>query len=408
MIEGKGPQDEAEPMLCLGLISGTSADGIDAALVNITGAGSEARLDLVAASSTPYPEPVRDELLALYDQPEDAIARLCSLNFVVGDLFADAALALCREAGIDPSELHVVGSHGQTVWHEPAHDPRLPLSRPSTLQIGEAAVIAERLGAPVLADFRVADMAAGGQGAPLAPYFDWVVLRHPDRHRAVQNIGGIGNVTDLPAGARLDEVRAFDTGPGNILIDGMVTLLSGGRQTYDRDGALAAEGTVDEKLLRGLLADAYLQQPPPKTTGRERYGIPMCREIMVNYDLSDNSLDVTAERARGLIATVTALTARSIADAYERWLPGVDEVIVGGGGARNRTLMGMLASAVAPVPVTTLEDHGLDSDAKEAMFFALMARDALAGLPTNVPSATGARHPATLGKLVLPIPRSFG
>ncbi len=406
MIEGKGPQGDCEPVLCLGLISGTSADGIDAALVNITGTGSEARLDLVATSSTPYPEPVRDELLTLYDQPRDAIARLCSLNFIVGDLFADAALALCKEAGVDPSDLRVVGSHGQTVWHQPELDPGLPLSRPSTLQIGEAAVIAERLGVPVVADFRVADMAAGGQGAPLAPYFDWVVLCDPEHHRAVQNIGGIGNVTDLPAGARLDEVRAFDTGPGNILIDGMVTLLTGGRQTYDHDGALAAGGTVDETLLFGLLTDAYLEQPPPKTTGRERYGIPMCRRIMENYGLSENSLAVKVQRAYDLIATITALTARSIAVAYERWLLGVDEVIVGGGGARNPTLMGMLAEAVAPVPVTTLEGHGLDSDAKEAMFFALMARDALAGLPTNVPSATGARHPVTLGKLVLPIPRS--
>jgi anhydro-N-acetylmuramic acid kinase len=395
------PPDDPTAKLCLGLISGTSADGIDAALVRIIGAGADARLELVLANSAPYPADVRNELLSLYDQPHDAIARLCSVNFIVGELFADAALALCEKADIAPSDLHVVGSHGQTVWHQPGHDSGFPLSRPSTLQIGEAAVIAERLGVPVITDFRVADMAVGGQGAPLAPYFDWVVLRHPERHRAVQNIGGIGNVTDLPAGAGLGDVRAFDTGPGNILIDGLVTLLTGGQQTYDRDGALAAEGTIDETLLSRLLTDPYLDQTPPKTTGRERYGIPMCRRILADMGLPEGAVETEPQGARDLIATFTALTARSIADAYERWLPGLDEVIVGGGGARNPTLLRMLAEAVAPVPVTTSEDHGIDSEAKEAMVFALMAHDALAGLPTNVPSATGARYPVPLGKLVL-------
>ena len=393
--------DRSGSSLCLGLISGTSADGIDAALVRIAGAGPDAKLELVDASSTPYPDPVRDELLALYDQPERAIARLCSLNFIIGDLFGDAALALCDQAGVNPGDLSVVGSHGQTVWHEPAHDPSLPLSRPSTLQIGEASILAERLGVPVVADFRVADMAAGGQGAPLASYFDWVALRHPERHRAVQNIGGIGNVTDLPAGATIDDVRAFDTGPGNILIDGIVTLLSAGQQTFDRDGVLAAQGAVDEALLMQLLADAYLEEPPPKTTGRERYGIPMCREMMGDYGLAVGSIADEPKRARNLIATITAFTARSIADAYERWLPGLDEIIICGGGARNPTLLRMLAEAVAPVPITTLEDHGYDSEAKEAMFFALMAHDALVGLATNVPAATGASHPITMGKLTL-------
>lgn len=393
--------NDAVSSLCLGLISGTSADGIDAALVRVTGAGADAKLELVAANSTPYPTAVREELLALYDQPERAIARLCSLNFLVGDLFADAALALCDEACIDPADLEVIGSHGQTVWHEPAHDPSLPLSRPSTLQIGEASVLAERLGVPVVADFRVADMAAGGQGAPLASYFDWVALRHPEKHRAVQNIGGIGNVTDLPANASLDDVRAFDTGPGNILIDGMATLLSNGAQTLDHDGALASEGTVDEALLSTLLADSHLNQPPPKTTGRERYGIPMCREIMDGYGLTVGSLNGERQRAADLIATITAFTARSITDAYERWLPGLDEIIICGGGARNPALLRMVAEHVAPLPVTTLDAHGFDSEAKEAMFFALMAHDALAGLATNVPSATGATHPVPMGKLTL-------
>lgn len=401
MTVSSAPTSDTESSLCLGLISGTSADGIDAALVRIYGAGAGAKLELVAASSTPYPSAVRDELLALYDQPEQAIARLCSLNFVVGDLFADAALALCSEAGIDPAELEVVGSHGQTVWHQPAHDPTLSLSRPSTLQIGEASILAERLGVPVVADFRVADMASGGQGAPLASYFDWVTLRHPEHHRAVQNIGGIGNVTDLPANASIDDVRAFDTGPGNILIDGMATLLSNGAQTLDHDGVLASEGSVDTALLSTLLADSYLNQPPPKTTGRERYGIPMCREILSRYGLTVGSLASERQRSADLIATITAFTARSITDAYERWLPGLDQIIICGGGARNPALLQMLAEHAAPLPVTTLEAHGFDSDAKEAMFFSLMAHDALAGLATNVPSATGATRPVSMGKVTL-------
>ena len=400
--------------LCVGLISGTSADGIDAALVRIEGAGGDARVGLVEFVSLAYPDGVREELLALYaDDAPRAIARLCSLNVVLGNLFAEAALEVCRRAAVDPTDLHVVGSHGQTVWHQPEADATLPLSTPSTLQIAEPAVIAERTGAPVVADFRAADIAAGGQAAPLVPYFDWVVLRHPTRTRAVQNIGGIGNVTCLPAGGGLDAVRAFDTGPGNMVIDGLVTLLTDGAATFDRDGELAADGTVDHALLDELLRDPYLQQPPPKTTGRERYGLPLARGILRDAGLREGVLAPGApgqsgvaeqerRRARDAIATATAYTARSIVDAYRRWLPGLDEVIVGGGGSRNPTLMRMLRERMAPVPVEPIEAYGIDGRAKEAMAFALLAHDGLAGLPTNVPAATGARRAVTLGKLVPP------
>jgi anhydro-N-acetylmuramic acid kinase len=411
--------DSRDSRLCVGLISGTSADGIDAALVRITGAGRDARLELVAFVSTPYPPEVRAELLALYaDDAPHAVARLCSLNVVLGNLFAEAALAVCRQAGVAPTALHVIGSHGQTVWHEPGPDPAWPLSITSTLQIGEPAVIAERTGVPVVGDFRVADVAAGGQAAPLVPYFDWVVLRHPTRNRAVQNIGGIGNVTSLPADCDLIAVRAFDTGPGNMVIDGLVTLLTGGALTYDRDGTLAAAGTVDVALLDELMRDPYLAAPPPKTTGRERYGIAFARRLLEEDRASRIAHRASGEgerssagtpdlgqRGRDLIATATALTARSIAEAYRRWLPPLDEVLVGGGGSRNPTLMGMLREELAPVPVVPVEDYGVDARAKEAMAFALLAHDALEGLPTNVPSATGARRAVTLGKLVPPIPR---
>ncbi len=404
--------DAGQGRLCAGLISGTSADGIDAALVRITGAGAEARLDLVEFVSVPYPAEVRDELLALYaDDAPRAIARLCSLNVVLGQLFAEAASEVCRQAGVQASAVHVIGSHGQTVWHQPEPDASLPLSVLSTLQIGDPSVIAERTGIPVVADFRAADIAAGGQAAPLVPYFDWVVLRHPDRARAVQNIGGIGNVTYLPAGSGLDEVRAFDTGPGNMVIDGLVTLLTDGAATFDRDGTLAAAGTVDGALLDALMTDGYLHQPPPKTTGRERYGLPLVRGILRKSGLGEGILrpesDASAaeqERARDVVATVTAYAARSIIDAYARWLPGVDEVIVGGGGSRNPTLMGLLRNGFAPIPVDTVDAYGVNGRAKEAMAFALMAHDGLRGLPTNVPGATGARRAVTLGALVPPVP----
>ncbi|MGH2535265.1 MAG: anhydro-N-acetylmuramic acid kinase [Thermomicrobiales bacterium] len=401
--------DHRPGRLCIGLISGTSADGIDAALVRIAGAGGDATVDLVHFRSTPYPMLVREELLALYDpDAPNAIARLCSINVVVGGLFGEAAVALSREAGVAIDRIHVVGSHGQTVWHQPGPDQALPHSVRSTLQIGEPAEIAERTGVPVIADFRAADIAAGGQAAPLVPYFDWVVLRDAVRNRAVQNIGGIGNVTYLPAGGRLDAVRAFDTGPGNMVIDGLVTLLTGGEQSFDRDGSMAARGTVDSALLDRLLDDDYPRLAPPKTTGRERYGLAFAREVMRDGDLDEGVLatgsTATAadrQRAYNAIATATAFTARTISDAYAAWLPGVDEVIVGGGGSRNPTLMGMLAAAVEPVPVTTCEVYGVNSRAKEAMAFALMAHDALEGLPTNVPGATGARRAVALGTLVL-------
>lgn len=395
--------------ICVGLMSGTSADAIDAAVVRIAGAGATAHLELLGFSTVPLPPEVRRELFLVFDQAERAVERLCSLNVVLGELFASAALVACRQTGVPLDQVFVIGSHGQTVWHQPERDPTLPLSAPSTLQIGEPAVIAERTGARVMANFRAADIAAGGQGAPLVPYFDWVTLRHPGRSRAVQNIGGIANVTYLPAGGDIEDVRAFDTGPGNALIDGVVTLLTGSAATFDADGRLAAQGSIDEGLLARLLADPYLDRPPPKTTGRERYGLSLCRRLLEETGLPEGVLAGPAapaplrQRAFNLVATVTAFTARSIAEAYRRWLPPIDEVIVSGGGSRNPVLLSMLRTALEPIPVVTLEAYGLDSRAKEAMAFALLAHDGLLGLPTNVPGATGARRRVILGTLTPPI-----
>ncbi len=402
-------REQSEHRYCIGLMSGTSADAVDAALVRISGAGETARVELVAFVSRPLPAAVRRALFLLFEQAERSVERLCSLNVVLGEQFAEAALLVCRQAGVPLDRVLVIGSHGQTVWHQPEADPSLPLSVPSTLQIGEPAVIAERTGVPVMANFRAADIAVGGQGAPLVPYFDWVMLRHPARSRAVQNIGGIANVTYLPAGGTVEEVRAFDTGPGNALIDGLVTLLTDAGQTFDRDGQLAARGRVDEQLLGRLLADPYLHRPPPKTTGRERYGLLFCRRLLEEAGLAPGVLADPAaspaqrQRALDLVATVTAFTAASIAESYRRWLPPVDDVIVSGGGSRNPVLLATLRRMLAPLPVATSEEYGIPSQAKEAMAFALLAHDGLLGLPTNVPGATGARRRVVLGSLTPPV-----
>lgn len=375
--------------ICVGLISGTSLDGIDAAVCRIDEHAQEASVELLAFDTLAYPDAVRAELLRLYDDQSNAVARICSLNVIVGKCFADAAVTVMDAAGIDGAEIEVVGSHGQTVWHQPEAGEKDALLVPSTMQIGEASVIAARLGAPVMADFRVADMAVGGQGAPLAPYLDWALFSDSSQSRAVQNIGGIGNVTWVPAGGKAEDVIAFDTGPGNMLIDALVTRLTNGEQTYDANGQIGMSGEVDYELLAELMQDPYLDEAPPKTTGREYYGTEMVERILANRRLDAD-----------VIATATAFTARSIADAYQQWLPGMpDEVYVNGGGARNPLLMQMLTDALDGPRVLPTDELGVNADAKEAMAFALMAHDALAGLPTNIPGATGAERAVPLGKL---------
>lgn len=375
--------------ICVGLISGTSLDGIDVAVCRIDGHAQEASVELLAFDTVAYPDAVRAELLRLYDDQSNAVARICSLNVILGECFAHAAETVLAQAGIEEADVEVVGSHGQTVWHQPEADEVNELIVPSTLQIGEASVIAAKLGAPVMADFRVADMAVGGQGAPLAPYLDWAIFSDPSLNRCVQNIGGIGNVTWVPAGGWVDDVVAFDTGPGNMLIDALVTRLTNGEQTYDRNGEIGMAGEVDYDLLAQLMADPYLNEAPPKTTGREYYGTAMVDEILSQRQISAH-----------VIATATAFTAHSIADAYQRWLPQLpDEVYVNGGGARNPLLMRMLTDALNGPRVLPTDELGVNADAKEAMAFALMAHDALSGLPTNIPGATGAKRAVPLGKL---------
>jgi anhydro-N-acetylmuramic acid kinase len=311
---------------------------------------------------------------------------LCRLNFAVGEAFAQAALLVISKAGLNPTEVDLIGSHGQTVRHLPKGSP------PSTLQIGEPALIAQRTGIPTIADFRTADMALGGQGAPLVPLVDFLLFGHGLRGRVMLNIGGIANATILPAGGEAGQVRAFDLGPGNALIDGAASHFSGGREHYDRDGQTAAAGRVDQAVLDELMGHEFLQLPPPKSTGREQFGAAFLEALLARHHL------IPAD----WLATLAAFTARSIAAGLERFAhTAVDEVWVSGGGAHNLYLMELLRTALPGTKVDKLDGLGISVDAKEAVAFAVLANETLMGRPGNLPSATGAQRPAVLGKISL-------
>jgi anhydro-N-acetylmuramic acid kinase len=374
-------------------MSGTSADGIDAAVAEISSSRGGLRARVVAHVHQPFVPELRRRILEVC--LHGTVAGICELNFELGECFARAALAVIRKAGLQPEDIFAIGSHGQTIHHLPQ------AKTPSTLQIGEAAVIAERTGITTVADFRVRDMAAGGQGAPLVPYADWALFTDANRPRIVQNLGGIGNLTFLPAAADLDQVIAFDTGPGNMVIDALVSRATQGQRAFDRDGRWATRGKVSEKLLAELMAHPFVARRPPKTTGREEFG-----ESFVNR------LVAAGKRLRlqdaDLIATATAYTAATIADAYRRFVfPKLRaeelrrlQIILGGGGAKNPALRQMLAERVGTGELLTHEDFGIANAAKEALAFAILAHETLLGRPGNVPNATGARRPVVLGKIV--------
>jgi len=388
MADGKSPA--AGHVRAAGLMSGTSCDGIDAALVDVTDGG----VKLLAFDCLPYARPMREALLKLCSPETCRIDDLCHLNFALGELLAEAVVRSARLAGVDLESIDVVGSHGHTVWHIPRGRRFGRRSIRSTLQIGEPCVIAERTGILTVADFRPRDIAAGGQGAPLVPYVDYRLFSDERVARAMLNIGGIANVTYLRPKGAPEDIVAFDTGPGNMVIDRLAEIVSGGGFKCDLDGVIAAAGTVDQQLLGEYMRHEYFRRKPPKSTGREAFG----------RDFAEGFL--RAARARklsdtGILATATALTAGSIADAFRRHLPGcVDEVIVSGGGALNPTLMGMLAERLAPARVHSSAEIGLDPGAKEALAFAVLAVEAAHGRCNNAPAATGARHSAVLGKII--------
>jgi anhydro-N-acetylmuramic acid kinase len=375
-------------VLIVGLMSGTSLDGVDAALVSIEGTEPE-RIDwrVVHCCTLPYDE----ERRALIHRGilAGTAETLCDLDAHLGEWFASAAREVCEQANVPLERVDLIGSHGQTLWHRPPAAGR----RGATLQLGDAATIAERTGVPVVSGFRTRDMAAGGQGAPLVPWVDQVLFSVPDRARALQNIGGIGNVSWVPPRGSAEPVFAFDTGPGNALMDAAVELATDGRMTFDLDGRLAARGEVDEKLLQELLRHPFFEMAPPKSTGRESFGRPVVERLVevVRPEGDDDWME--------LVATLTELTARSIADAYQRWvLPrGVAEVVLTGGGARNPTLVARLQELLAPLPVVTGGALGVDAEAKEALAFAVLAWAHVHGIPANAPAATGATGPRVLG-----------
>jgi anhydro-N-acetylmuramic acid kinase len=373
------------PRHVIGLISGTSADGIDAALVEVSGAGEATRVRVLDFRTRPFDPDLRARVLALGEARAEELLRA---HYALGEEFARAALDVMATARRQGVEVDLIGSHGQTARHHPrAADAG---GRAATLQLAEPAVIAERTGVPVVADFRPRDVAAGGEGAPLVPLVDWLLFRRVGATRACLNLGGIANVTVVTE--RADSVRAFDLGPANMPMDAVVQAWTGGAETFDRDGARAAAGRVDPGLVAELMRHPYLGLPPPKSTGREAFGDVFVAPLLRHY----------AGREADLLASLTRFVAESVAAGIRQWVPEpIEEVLVSGGGARNRTLMAELGAALAPVPVRSLAAVGVDPDAKEAVAFAILANETLFGRPGNLPGATGAAGPRVLGKLVL-------
>ena len=376
--------------LVVGLMSGTSADGIDAVLTRITGYGLTTKVEQLGFYFLPFDEATRNRILAVAGGDFGGTKEICLLGTHLGKLYAQAVRELLRETGVDRIDL--IGNHGQTVWHIPEDTPYLGTTHRGTLQIGDPSYLAEEFGCPVVSDFRIRDMAAGGLGAPLVPYTEFLLYRSETEDVALQNIGGIGNVTLLPAGCELDEVTAFDTGPGNMVMDALVSRLTGGKQSYDDGGRLAASGKVIPELLEWMLKDPYLAKQPPKTTGREYYGKEYVEKLLSfgDYPLVD------------VLTTATAFTAESIALSLRRFSPRMPaRLVVAGGGSRNPTLLRFLQEALPDCKVQIQEDLGLDSDAKEAVAFAILANEALFGVCNNAPSATGAKHGVVMGRINL-------
>lgn len=374
-------------MIVIGLMSGTSVDSIDAVVAEIRGAPPALAVAQRAFVSHPIPAELRARIFRCFRPETSGVDEVCALNFAIGEAFGEAARAAAAAAGLSLAEVDLVASHGQTVWHAVRPDGSVD----STLQLGSGAVIAERTGVTTVSDFRCRDVAAGGQGAPLVPLSEQLLYADPSLTRALLNIGGIANVTILPRGG--GPALAFDTGPGNMVIDAVVRRATQGRAQYDEDGRIAAEGTVSQALLQELLAHPYLAQRPPKTTGRELFGEQFGAQVWAR------GLELGLVPA-DIVATATAFTAATIGRACRRFSPcAIDEMVVGGGGSYNPALMRMLRQEMAPVPVRTQEELGFSGKAKEALAFAILGYEAVHGRPGNVPSCTGARRAVPLGQI---------
>jgi anhydro-N-acetylmuramic acid kinase len=379
-------------MRVVGLMSGTSADAVDAALVEWPAGPAARPFRLLAYREDPLPQELRDRIhrLAAGRVPgPDALRELATLDVELGERFAHSARAVVEQAGLGLQEIDAIASHGQTVGHFP--------ERRATLQLGDPSVIAERTGCTTVADFRPRDVAAGGEGAPLAPFLHHALLADASEGRLILNLGGIANVTWLPAGGEPDAVLAFDVGPANALLDGAVTAATRGAERMDRGGERALRGRVDPALLERLLDDDFLRRPPPKSTGRERYGSAEAEALVAESRAAGRSLE-------DLLATLVAFTAQAVGRAWREHLAGgeaqLGRVLVGGGGARNPALAAALAAALPGVALETMDAVGVPGDAAEAMAFSLMGRNALLGLPNHLPRCTGARAARVLGEIV--------
>ena len=378
-------------MIVAGVMSGTSADGVDVALVRLRGQGNYLHFDLLGHHHFDYPKPMRQAVLAAMNAARTSVPELARLNFRLGEFYAEAVRQAQKKTRA--GKLELVGCHGQTIYHQGEAAMYLGKKIACTWQTGEGAVVAARLGVPVVSDFRPADMAAGGKGAPLVPFLDFVVFRDPYQGRIVQNIGGIANLTAIPAKSEPRDMFAFDTGPGNMVMDQLMQMLF--NKPYDRDGTVARRGSVLKPILEELLQAPYFQRKPPKTAGREEFGREYAQAFLRKCGSAAKP---------DIIATATALTANSIASAVEHFVLSQGkyrQLIVSGGGTRNTTLMQMLQDEIARLGLKLKhsDDYGLPSQAKEAVAFALLAYQTWLRQPGNVPSATGARKPAVLGKI---------
>jgi anhydro-N-acetylmuramic acid kinase len=373
-------------------MSGTSADGIDAALVRF-GDREGADFEVVAFETTPYPDDLKQEILAVSDARTGTVDGVCRLDAVLGEWFARSVSKVIKSANVSAEDVTAIGSHGQTVHHLPDEDERFDVRTRSTLQIGNAAVIAERTGILTVSDFRSRDLAVGGQGAPLVPLVDYLLFRSETVGRVLLNIGGIANVTILPPGCGPDDVMAFDTGPGNVIMDGLVARMSNGSAKFDEGGEIAASGIVNPDLLAEWMSHPFFELVPPRSTGREMFG----------WDFIDAQVKKNPNIPMlNLVATATAFTARSIAEGLRCYAPSYDrlkQIFVSGGGGHNKTLMREIQERVPLVTVSLTDDLGLSADAKEAVAFALLAHRTVNGLHGNLPSATGASRSVVLGNI---------
>lgn len=380
-------------MYVVGLMSGTSLDGIDTALIDISEISSnDFDVKVINFINTPYDNLTRNKILECCDPKTGSVDKICRLNFELGELFAKSVEKIASLTNIKLSNIELIGSHGQTIYHDVEND------YVSSLQIGEAGVIAQRTGITTISNFRARDIAAGGQGAPLVPYVDYILFKSNQYNRVLQNIGGIGNYTYIPKNGKIEDIQGTDTGPGNMLIDGVIQILTNGEKTFDKDGEMAIKGTVSTELLNELKKHPFISKKAPKTTGREAFGLNYARKIVnIGKELHLSNEDI--------IATVTNFTAFTIVDAYQRFIRNkIDQIIISGGGSYNPTLIMMIKSYVKMllgenVVVMILEQLGYSSDAKEAVAFAILAYQTFKRRCNNVPQITGAKYSVILGDI---------